>query len=339
MEQREGRIVRQGNMNEKVKIFRYVTEGTFDAYNWSTVEAKQKFIAQVFTSKSPARSADDVDDVALSYAEVKALAAGDDRIREKMELDVQVAKLKSMKSSHESECHDLQDLVRLKIPMQLQSNEIEINTLTKDKETVETHPIGDDNFKITVNGEVFTDRTDAGQAILDLCPTIQSSEEKLEIGTFRGLDMELHMKQSFSGMKFYVDMKGESTHAVELGSSPQGIITRMNNVLEQIAKKIETCENLKAKLETDLESAKGEMDKPFPREDELHDKSKRLTKLNRELEQDNGSEKPENKGEKGEKAPEKKSSVLGQLKDIKKGNEQKPPTEPPKTKGKLNQAI
>ncbi len=282
-----------------------------------------------------------MDDTALSYAEVKALAAGDERIREKMELDVEVAKLKSMKSSHESECHDLQDLVRLKIPTQLQANEIQMNSLKKDKETVDSHPISEENFKITVNGEVFTERVEAGKAILELCPTLQSTEDKVEIGEFRGMTMELHMIQGFSGMKFYLDLKGDTSHKVELSDSPQGNIARMNNVLEQIETKIQNCENTKAKLETDLESAKAEMDKPFPREDDLKQKTKRLTKLNRELEQDNGStpKKTEQKGEKQESKPEKKSSVLGQLKEIKKDTDQKKPPEPPKGKGNLDKAI
>lgn len=341
LSQRDGRIVRQGNTNEEVKIYKYVTEGTFDAYNWSTVEAKQKFIAQVFTSKSPVRSAEDVDDTALSYAEIKALATGDPMIKEKMELDVDVAKLKSMRSCHESECHDLQDLVRTKISQQLQAKNMELENLGIDINTLKSHPLIEDNFKMTVNNTVYTERAEAGQAILDLCKTIHSKEGKLTIGEFRGFSMELYHQFT----NYMVALKGESTHSVIISDSSQGCIKRINNALEQIPIKIQQCENVIEQLETDYASAKEEMNKPFPREAELSEKSERLSFLNTELEQSNEenvekdndqqeisekkTEKPEMKQgsdgkiEKQEKK-EKRPSVLGELKQIKAENNVKP---------------
>ena len=280
LEQRAGRSLRQGNMNQKVKMFKYVTKGTFDAYNWGLVENKQKFIGQIMTSKSPARSAEDVDATALSYAEVKALATGDDRIREKMELDVQVAKLKMLKANHTSMQYEMQDKALKYYPQQMAETNLFIEALGKDLPIVQAHPVKDDAFTMTVMGQTYTERKEAGEAIIKACMLMSDPETPMDLGEYRGFPMQLHC----DGSRFKVTMKQNLTYSAELADDPVGNVTRINNALEGMDEKIIQHETRLARLESELKNAQEEAERPFPKEDELRQKSERLAQLNRELE-------------------------------------------------------
>ena len=286
LEQRAGRSLRQGNMNKKMRMYKYVTKGTFDAYNWGLVENKQKFIGQVMTSKSPARSAEDVDATALSYAEVKALATGDDRIREKMDLDVQVAKLKMLKANHTAMQYEMQDKALKYYPQQMAETKLFIEALGKDLPIVQAHPVKDDAFTMTVMGQVFTERKAAGEAILKACMLMDNPEKVVDLGEYRGFPMQLHC----DGFKFKVTMKQHLTYTAELSDDPVGNVTRINNALEGMAENLKRNETRLVRLESELKNAQEEAERPFPKEEELRQKSARLTQLNREL------EKPSNKG-------------------------------------------
>ncbi len=296
LEQREGRIVRQGNENSHVKIFKYVTENTFDAYNWSLIENKQRFIGQIFTSKSPARSADDIDATALSYAEVKALATGDERIKEKMDLDVQVAKLKLMRSSHQSNCYEMEDRAIKFYPVEIKKTEERIAGLKADLATADAHPLTrsvtmqnddgtvgavtqEDAFEMVIGGVTHTERKTAGEAIIEACKQIKNPDDRVDLGTFRGLPMRLYI----DGGKFHVALKGATTHDTELENSVTGNISRIANLLDAIPKKVANLEERLHTLKDELESAKTESARPFPKEDEYKEKSKRLAQLNIEL--------------------------------------------------------
>ena len=280
LEQRAGRSLRQGNMNQKVKMFKYVTKGTFDAYNWGLVENKQKFIGQIMTSKSPARSAEDVDATALSYAEVKALATGDDRIREKIDLDVQVAKLKMLKANHTSMQYEMQDKALKYYPQQMAETKLFIEALGKDLPIVQDHPVKDDAFTMTVMGQTYTERKEAGEAIIKACLLMSDPEKPMDLGEYRGFPMQLHC----DGSRFKVTMKQNLTYSAELADDPVGNVTRINNALEGMDEKINQHEAWLARLESELKNAQEEAERPFPKEDELRQKSERLTQLNRELE-------------------------------------------------------
>ena len=280
LEQRAGRSLRQGNMNKKVKMFKYVTKGTFDAYNWSLVENKQKFIGQIMTGKSPARSAEDVDATALSYAEVKALATGDDRIRQKMELDVQVAKLKMLKANHTSQQYEMQDKALKYYPQKIAETKLFIEALGKDLPIVEAHPAKDDAFSMTVMGKTYTERKAAGEALVDACMSMPDPEKPLDLGEYRGFPMQLH----FDGSRFKVTLKQNLTYTAELADDPVGNTLRINNALEGMADKIQAHEARLATLESEMKNAQEEAARPFPKEDELREKSARLSQLNRELE-------------------------------------------------------
>ncbi len=280
LEQRAGRSLRQGNMNKSVKMFKYVTKGTFDAYNWGLVENKQKFIGQIMTSKSPARSAEDVDATALSYAEVKALATGDDRIREKMELDVQVAKLKMLKSNHTSMRYEMQNKALKYYPQKIAETKLFIEALGKDLPIVQANPVRDDAFSMTVMGQTFTERKEAGEAIIKACLLMPDPEKPLDLGEYRGFPMQLHC----DGSKFKITMKQNLTYMAELADDPVGNISRINNALEGMADKIKAHEARLVTLEKELVNAQEESERPFPKENELVEKFARLTQLNRELE-------------------------------------------------------
>ena len=267
-------------MNKSVKMFKYVTKGTFDAYNWGLVENKQKFIGQIMTSKSPARSAEDVDATALSYAEVKALATGDDRIREKMELDVQVAKLKMLKSNHTAMQYEMQNKTLKYYPQKIAETKLFIEALGKDLPIVQAHPVKDDAFSMTVMGQTFTERKEAGEAIIKACLLMPDPEKPLDLGEYRGFPMQLHC----TGSKFKITMKQHLTYTAELADDPVGNVTRINNALEGMAEKIKGHENHLERLEKELVNAREESERPFPKENELAEKSARLTQLNRELE-------------------------------------------------------
>ena len=293
MEQRAGRIVRRGNENEKVRIFRYVTKGTFDAYTWGLVESKQKFIGQIMTSKSPARSIEDVDAPALSYAEVKMLATGDTRIKEKMDLDIQVTKLKMLKSNHQAQQYEMQDKVRGYYPNKIKETQLYIDCLNADLPVLEAHPAKEDAFSMTVMGTVYTERKEAGKAIVAACRLMDDPGKEIELGEYRGFPMKL----CFDGAKFKVTMKQHLTHTAELSDDVVGNITRINNALEKIPQSLERHRENMARLHKELESAKEEAERPFAQEAELLEKSARLAELNTVL--DN-----EEKGRGGEPARE-----------------------------------
>ena len=292
LEQRAGRSLRQGNMNAKVKMFKYVTKGTFDAYNWSLVENKQKFIGQIMTGKSPARSAEDVDATALSYAEVKALATGDDRIREKMELDVQVAKLKVLKAGHTAQKYAMEDKVIQYYPRQIAQEQLFIEGMSADLPVVQQHPAKDDAFSMTVQGTVYKERKAAGEAIIKICAGITDPKAVVDLGEYRGFSM----RASFDGRDFKVSLKGNLTYCATLSNDPVGSVARINNALETIASSLQSHKAAHERLESDMAAAKAEAEKPFPKEDELREKMERLSQLNKELEvspKEQGEESPE----------------------------------------------
>ena len=284
LEQRSGRIVRQGNQNPDVQIYRYVTEGTFDAYLWQTVENKQKFISQIMTSKSPVRSCEDIDEAALSYAEIKALCAGDPAIKEKMDLDVDVARLRLMKADHQSQQYRLEDRLLKHFPQEIERNQGFLRGLEQDQATVEAHPLPEQDFiGMTIYGAGYTETKTAGEEILTQCKHVHDEKDK-PIGTYRGFDMSL-MYNPFTN-QYMLTLKGAMSHQVELGTDPRGIITRIDNALAGIPKRIEGVQNRLTDLNQQMATARSELGKPFPQEDELRTKSARLAELDAKLNMD-----------------------------------------------------
>lgn len=274
LEQRAGRIIRQGNTNEKVHIYRYVTKGTFDTYMWQTVEQKQKFISQIFTSKSPVRVADDIDPTALSFAEIKALSTGNPHIKEKMELDMEVSKLKLIKSSFMSQIYDLEDKVVKFYPKQIAEIAARIKGLEKDIETVNQYPKAEDKFNtMTIDGFGYFEKEKAGNALIERCKKM-TSEEPVNIGDYRGFSMELSF-DSFQKL-FYVTLVGCLSHKVELGTDVFGNIQRIDNALDGFEKRLEFEKEKLANTNTQYETAKVEAKRAFPQEAELQEKTKRL---------------------------------------------------------------
>ena len=281
LEQRSGRIIRQGNMNPEVHIYRYVTESTFDAYLWQTVENKQKFISQIMTSKSPVRSCEDVDETALSYAEIKALCAGDDRIKEKMDLDVDVARLKLMKANHQSQQFRLEDNLLKAFPEQIRQNESFIEGFTADLKTLSEHPHPKDGFAgMEVKGDILTDKDNAGAAILEAFKDAKGMEP-VPIGSYHGFAMSLTVEDF--GRDFVLTLKGKMNHRVTLGKDARGNLTRIENALNAIPERMQAVQDKLANLREQVETAKAELGKPFPQEEELRTKSSRLAELNAEL--------------------------------------------------------
>ena len=281
LEQRSGRIIRQGNMNPKVHIYRYVTESTFDAYLWQTVENKQRFISQIMTSKSPVRSCEDVDETALSYAEIKALCAGDDRIKEKMDLDVDVARLKLMKANHQNQQFRLEDNLLKAFPEQIRQNESFIEGFTADLKTLSDHPHPKDGFAgMEVKGDLLTDKDNAGAAILEAFKDAKGMEP-VPIGSYRGFAMSLTVEDF--GRDFVLTLKGKMNHRVTLGKDARGNLTRIENALNAIPERMQAVQDKLANLREQVETAKAELGKPFPQEEELRTKSSRLAELNAEL--------------------------------------------------------
>ena len=281
LEQRSGRIIRQGNRNKEVHIYRYVTESTFDAYLWQTVENKQKFISQIMTSKSPVRSCEDVDETALSYAEIKALCAGDKRIKEKMDLDVDVARLKLMKASHQSQQFRLEDNLLRHFPEQIRQNESFVEGFTADMQTLSAHPHPVDGFAgMEVKGDLLTDKDNAGAAILEAFKDAKGMEP-VPIGSYRGFAMSLTVEDF--GRDFILTLKGKMNHRVTLGKDARGNLTRIDNVLSAMPDRLQNVRNTLDALTAQMETAKAELGKPFPQEDELRTKSARLAELNAEL--------------------------------------------------------
>ena len=281
LEQRSGRIIRQGNRNKEVHIYRYVTESTFDAYLWQTVENKQKFISQIMTSKSPVRSCEDVDETALSYAEIKALCAGDERIKEKMDLDVDVARLKLMKASHQSQQFRLEDNLLRHFPEQIRQNESFVEGFTADMQTLSAHPHPVDGFAgMEVKGDLLTDKDNAGAAILEAFKDAKGMEP-VPIGSYRGFAMSLTVEDF--GRDFILTLKGKMNHRVTLGKDARGNLTRIDNALNAMPDRLQNVQNTLDALTAQMETAKAELGKPFPQEDELRTKSARLAELNAEL--------------------------------------------------------
>ena len=277
LSQRKGRIERQGNQNPLVHVYRYVTEGTFDAYLWQTVENKQKFISQIMTSKSPVRSCDDVDETALSFAEIKALCAGDPRIKERMDLDVEVAKLKLMKADHQSKQYRLEDQLLKYFPQEIETNKGYIQGFEADLETLSTHPHPADGFAgMEIRGDVLTDKENAGAALLDACKEVKTSDP-VQIGSYRGFTMSVEFqawKQEYTLL-----LKGQMTHRATLGTDPRGNLTRIDNALAQMPQRLEAVKNQLENLYQQQAAAKEEVGKPFPFEDDLRVKSARLVEL------------------------------------------------------------
>ena len=275
--QRKGRIERQGNQNETVHVFRYVTEGTFDAYLWQTVENKQKFISQIMTSKSPVRSCDDVDETALSFAEIKALCAGDPRIKERMDLDVDVSRLKLLKADHQSKQYRLEDQLLKTFPEEIEKNKGFIAGLEADMATLAAHPHPEDGFAgMEVRGDTLTDKENAGAALLDACKEVKGSDPVL-VGSYRGFAMSVQFdawKQEYTLL-----LKGQMTHRATLGTDPRGNLTRIDNALGQMPQRLEAVKNQLDNLYQQQAAAKAEVGKPFPQEQELRDKSARLAEL------------------------------------------------------------
>ena len=288
IEQREGRILRQGNINKTVKIYKYVTENTFDAYNWSILENKQKFIGQLMSGKNPSRSCEDVDEAALSYAEVKALASGDPRIIEMTDLDSQVTKLKLLKANHEGQRYMLEDQLIQFFPKAINGTKEQIQGLEGDLAVLQAHPQPDkEHFSITVAGQTYTERKAAGQAIIDACTKMTDVSQRVELGEYRGFPMTLWADTATQ--KFQVTMKQNLSHTIELGSDPVGNIARLDNALAAIAENLEQNKGKLENLTAQMEEAKLEVKRPFPQEQELAEKTSRLNVLRIALNMDGKS--------------------------------------------------
>ena len=307
MTQRNGRIIRQGNMNKEVKVFNYVTEGTFDSYLFQTLENKQRFISQIMTSKSPVRSCDDVDEQALSYAEIKALCAGNPLIKEKMDLDVQVAKLKVLKADHQSQKFSLEDKLLTKFPADIQETNAYLAGVKLDAELATAHPQEKEGFcGITIKGVTYDEKKTAGERLLLACSELPNSEEKV-IGSYRGFELSLRFDTYHS--EYQALLKGQRKYPVALGKDPLGCIIRLDNSLNNFPERISSVENELATLKQQQAAAQIEVEKPFPQEEELAEKSARLAELNAQLDMDEKSHEPEQDEE------PRRSSVLAALEE------------------------
>ena len=312
MTQRNGRIIRQGNMNKEVKVFNYVTEGTFDAYLWQTLENKQRFISQIMTSKSPVRSCEDVDEQALSYAEIKALCAGNPLIKEKMDLDVQVAKLKVLKADHQSQKFRLQDKLLTKFPADIQETNAYIAGVKADAQLAAAHPQVQEGFcGMTIKGVTYDEKKTAGERLVLACSELPNAEEKV-IGSYRGFELSLRFDTFRS--EYQAILKGQRRYTVPLGTDPLGNIIRLDNFLNSFPERINSAENELATLHQQQAAAQIEVEKPFPPEEELAEKSARLAELNAQLDVDEKSHDPEQDEEEQEDAP-RRPSVLAALEE------------------------
>ena len=284
LEQRAGRIVRQGNQNKEVYIYRYVTEQSFDSYLWQTLENKQKFISQIMTSKSPVRSCEDVDETALSYAEIKALCAGDPRIKQKMDLDIEVARLRLMKADHDSKRYSLEDQIRKDFPKRINECEHSIEGLQHDLGRLAAHPLPAKDFVgMTVGGKHYSEKKDAGTAIIEFCKK-HYTMDRVEMGEYRGFSMFLQY-DAFK-KEFEVTLQGDISHWVALGSDIHGNIQRIDNALEGMKDRLNGVKTNLENYESQLKAAQEEVQKPFPQEEELKEKSARLAELNADLNMD-----------------------------------------------------
>ena len=312
MTQRNGRIIRQGNMNKEVKVFNYVTEGTFDSYLYQTLENKQRFISQIMTSKSPVRSCEDVDEQALSYAEIKALCAGNPLIKEKMDLDVQVAKLKVLKADHQSQKFRLQDKLLTKFPADIQETNAYIAGVKADAQLAAAHPQVQEGFcGMTIKGVTYDEKKTAGERLVLACSELPNAEEKV-IGSYRGFELSLRFDTFRS--EYQAILKGQRRYPVALGTDPLGNIIRLDNSLNNFPERINSAENELATLHQQQAAAQIEVEKPFPQEEELTEKSARLAELNAQLDVDEKSHEPEQDEEEQEDAP-RRPSVLAALEE------------------------
>ena len=285
IEQQEGRILRQGNLNPKVKIFRYVTESTFDSYSWQLIENKQKFIGQIMTSKSPVRSCEDVDEAALTYAEVKALATGNPYIKQKMDLDIQVSKLKLMKANHTSQKYRLEDNIAKHYPQQIAILKERISGMTADIQTAKANlPADKEQFFMKVGDKAYTDKKEAGAALVEMCREMKTVNVPATVGEYAGFKMAVSF-DSFNH-KFVMNLKGQLSHNLEIGSDPLGNIARINHALESMPKQLSEAQTKLETVERQLETAKVEVEKPFAQEAELAEKLERLSALNALLNMD-----------------------------------------------------
>ena len=310
MTQRNGRIIRQGNMNKEVKVFNYVTEGTFDSYLYQTLENKQRFISQIMTSKSPVRSCEDVDEQALSYAEIKALCAGNPLIKEKMDLDVQVAKLKVLKADHQSQKFRLQDKLLTKFPADIQETNAHIAGLKADAQLAAAHPQGKEEFcGMVIKGVAYDEKKTAGERLVLACSELPNAEEKV-IGSYRGFELSLRFDTYRS--EYQAILKGQRRYPVALGTDPLGNIIRLDNSLNNFPERINSAENELATLHQQQAAAQIEVEKPFPQEEELAEKSARLAELNAQLDVDEKSHEPKQDEEEQEDVP-RRPSVLAAL--------------------------
>ena len=311
MTQRNGRIIRQGNMNKEVRVFNYVTEGTFDSYLFQTLENKQRFISQIMTSKSPVRSCEDVDEQALSYAEIKALCAGNPLIKEKMDLDVQVAKLKVLKADHQSQKFRLQDKLLTKFPADIRETNAYIAGVKADAQLAAAHPQVQEGFcGMTIKGVTYDEKKTAGERLVLACSELPNAEEKV-IGSYRGFELSLRFDTFRS--EYQALLKGQRKYTVPLGTDPLGNIIRLDNSLNNFPERINSAENELATLHQQQAAAQIEVEKPFPQEEELAEKSARLAELNAQLDVDEKSHEPEQDEEEQEDAP--RPSVLAVLEE------------------------
>ena len=312
MTQRNGRIIRQGNMNKEVKVFNYVTEGTFDSYLFQTLENKQRFISQIMTSKSPVRSCEDVDEQALSYAEIKALCAGNPLIKEKMDLDVQVAKLKVLKADHQSQKFRLQDKLLTKFPADIRETNAYIAGVKADAQLAAAHPQVQEGFcGMTIRGVTYDEKKTAGERLVLACSELPNAEEKV-IGSYRGFELSLRFDAFRT--EYQALLKGQRKYTVPLGTDPLGNIIRLDNSLNNFPERINSAENELATLHQQQAAAQIEVEKPFPQEEELAEKSARLAELNAQLDVDEKSHDPEQDEEEQEDAP-RRPSVLAALEE------------------------
>ncbi|WP_243283008.1 helicase C-terminal domain-containing protein [Blautia wexlerae] len=285
LEQQEGRILRQGNLNEKVKIFRYVTENTFDAYMWQILENKQKFISQIMTSKSPVRACEDVDDTALSYAEIKALATGNPYIKEKMDLDVQVSKLKLLKANHTSQIYRLESDIAKNYPVQISALKERIAGMQSDVSVVKNVDLQDnDSFSMNIGNVAYTDKKEAGEAMIAACAGLKAVTTGGKVGEYHGFT--LSASYNLFANSFELTIKGKCSYKIEIGKDPLGNIQRIHNALSSIDKKLAESEQKLETVQQQLATAQEEVKKPFPKETELNEKMERLSELNALLNMD-----------------------------------------------------
>ena len=285
LEQQEGRILRQGNQNEKVKIFRYVTENTFDAYMWQILENKQKFISQIMTSKSPVRACEDVDDTALSYAEIKALATGNPYIKEKMDLDVQVSKLKLLKANHTSQIYRLESDIAKNYPVQISALKERIAGMQSDVSVVKNVDLQDnDSFSMNIGNIAYTDKKEAGEAMIAACAGLKAVTTGGKVGEYHGFT--LSASYNLFANSFELTIKGKCSYKIEIGKDPLGNIQRIHNALSSIDKKLAESEQKLETVQQQLATAQEEVKKPFPKEIELNEKMERLSELNALLNMD-----------------------------------------------------